>query len=47
MAANALFIPNGQHFLLGRADVFYNFLFGFDQRRQQLLLTPLLRVPIP
>jgi hypothetical protein len=39
--SDALFIPNGGHFLLGRADVFYHFLFGFDQRRQQLLLTPL------
>jgi hypothetical protein len=45
--SNALFIPNGQHFLLGRADVFSTFLFGFDQRRQHLLLTPLPRAARP
>ena len=45
--SDALFIPNGQHFLLGRADVFYNFLVGFDERRQQLLLTPSLRTARP
>ena len=45
--SDALFIPNGQHFLLGRADVFSGFLFGFDQRRQQLLLTPLPRAAKP
>ena len=45
--SDALFIPNGRHFLLGRADVFANFLFGFDQRRQQLLLTPLLSAAKP
>ncbi len=36
--ADALFIPNGRHFLLGRADVFQRFLFGFDQRKRQLLV---------
>lgn len=45
--SDSLFIPNGRHFLLGRADVFSNFHFGFDQRRQQLLVTPLLRTAKP
>lgn len=36
--ADVWFIPDGRHFLLGRADVFHHFLVGFDQRRKQLLL---------